>query len=204
VIFLSDAIFPTLPGIAWDITKSPEFYTLTKTSPTGLDVSAVLSAYPRWHFSLVYEFLRDDGTITGELQQLVGFFLQRYGNVDDFLYLDPTDNTVTNQVISFGDGVTKQFQLCRNFGGFVEPVYGAVEGTVTIAVNGVPTTDFSVSTKALVTFNTAPAANAVITWSGKFYYRVKFNDPTTEFNNFLYKLWEAKKVEFTSVKRVIT
>lgn len=201
---MSDAIFPTLPGIAWDITKAPEFYTITKTSPTGLDVSAVLSAYPRWHFSLVYEYLRDDGTTAGELQQLVGFFLQRYGNVDDFLYLDPTDNAVANQVIAIGDGATKQFQLCRNFGGFVEPIYGVVEGTPTISVNGVPAANLSINSKALVTFDAAPDVNAVISWSGKFYYRVKFNDPMTEFNNFLYKLWEAKKIEFTSVKRVIT
>ena len=201
---MSDAIFPTLPGLDWDVSKTPEFYTITKTSPTGLDVSAVLAAYPRWHFSLSYAFLRDDGTTTGELQQLVGFFLQRYGNVDDFLYLDPSDNTATNQVISIGDGVTKQFQLCRNYGGFVEPVYGVVSGTPKISVDGVLTTDIYISSKGLVTFNTAPAANAVLSWSGKYYYRVKFNDPTTEFNNFLYKLWEAKKVEFTSVKRVIT
>lgn len=201
---MSDAIFPTLPGLDWDVSKTPEFYTITKTSPTGLDVSAVLAAYPRWHFSLSYAFLRDDGTTTGELQQLVGFFLQRYGNVDDFLYLDPSDNTATNQVISIGDGVTKQFQLCRNYGGFVEPVYGVVSGTPKIAVDGVLTTDISISSKGLVTFNTAPAVNAVISWSGKYYYRVKFNDTSTEFNNFLYKLWEAKKVEFTSVKRVIT
>lgn len=199
---MSDAIFPTLRGLSWDIGKTPEFFTLTNTSPTGLDVSAVLGAFPRWHFSLQYSFLRDDGTQYGDLQQLVGFFLQRYGNVDDFLYLDPSDHTVNNQIIATADGRTTQFQLCRSYGGFVEPIYGVL-GTPVITVNGIPTKPLCVSTKALVTLNTPPPFGTKIAWSGQFYFRVKFNDPSTEFNNFLYKLWEAKKVEFTSVKRVI-
>lgn len=199
---MSNAVFPTLPGLAWDVSKTPEFFTLTKTSPTGLDISAVLGAYPRWKFSLTYEFLRDSGTAKGELQQLIGFFLQRYGNVDDFLYLDPDDHTATNQVIGTGDGTTTQFQLCRNYAGFVEPVYG-VAGTPLLTVAGIPA-PCTVSAKALVTFDTAPTANSRIAWSGTFYYRVKFDESSMEFNKFLHKMWEAKKVEFTSVKRVLT
>jgi len=199
---MSDAIFPTLRGLMWDSTKTPEFSTITTTSVSGLDVSAALCAFPRWHFSLSYEFLDDDGTVNGDIQQIIGFFLQRYGNVDDFLYLDPTDNTATNQAIGVGDGANKQFQLCRNYGGFVEPVYG-VQSTPIIKINGVQTTAFTLSTKGLITFITAPAMSATITWSGTFYYRVKFKESMIEFNNFMYKLWEAKKVEFTSLKRVL-
>lgn len=202
---MSDTIFPVIRGLAWDVKKTPEFYTLTATSPTGLNVSAVLSAFPVWHFSLQYSYLRDyisAQNAQNDLQQLVGFFLNRYGNVDDFLYLDPNDNKVTNQVIGIGDGITTQFQLCREFGGFVEPVYGFF-GTPVITVGGTPTTQFTISTKGLVNFN-SPPAGASIAWSGQFYYRVKFNETSMELNNFLYKLWEAKKVEFTSVKRVIS
>lgn len=199
---MSNAIFPNLPGLAWDVTKTPEFFTLTKTSATGLDISAVLGAYPRWNFSLAYEYLRDDGTAEGELQQLIGFFLQRYGNVDDFLYLDPDDHIATDQVIGKGDGSTTQFQLCRNYAGFVEPVYG-VAGMPELKVAGFAS-PCTISDKALVTFNTAPAIDKLITWSGTFYYRVKFKESSAEFSKFLYKLWEAKKIEFTSVKRVLS
>lgn len=198
---MSDAIFPTLRGLSWEATKSPEFFSITSTSVSGLDVSATLSAFPRWNFSLSYEFLDDDGTEDGDIQQIVGFFLQRYGNVDDFLYLDPTDNTAIDQVIGVGDGVTKQFQLVRKYGGFIEPIYG-VQGSPIIKVNGVATA-VTINSKGLITFATAPAIGTTISWSGTFYYRVKFKESTTEFNNFMYNLWECKKIEFTSLKRVL-
>lgn len=200
---MSDAIFPDLPGLSWEASKTPEFYTVNKTSPTGLDVSAVLHAFPRWHFSLSYEFLIDDGTAAGDLQQLVGFFLQRYGNVDDFLFLDPADNLVTNQAIGRGDGGTRSFQLCRNFGGFIEPVYG-VKGRPIVTIGDVPTSAFKVSSKGLVTFNEAPAPGSLIAWSGQFYFRVKFKESMLEVNNFMHNLWEAKSVNLVSVKRVIS
>ena len=200
---MSDAIFPSLRGLKWDTSKAPELYTLNKTSPTGLDVSAVLHAFPRWHFSLSYEFLIDDGTAAGDLQQLVGFFLQRYGNVDDFLFLDPADNLVTNQAIGRGDGITKQFQLCRNFGGFVEPVYGVL-GKPKVTLNGIPITDFTVTPKGKLIFTTPPMPGVVIAWSGQFYFRVKFKESMLEVNNFMHNLWEAKSVNLVSVKRVIS
>lgn len=198
---MSDLVFPKLRGLSWDVTKTPEFYTLTKTSPSGLDVNAVLSAFPKWHFSLSYEFLLDDGTARGELQKLLGLFLACYGNVEDFLYLDPSDHRVMNQLIGSGDGKTTDFQLCRTYAGFTEPIYG-VKDTPVVAVDGVPS-PFSVSSTGIVKFEQPPPERAVITWSGEFYYRVKFKESTMEFNNFAFRLWQAKTVEFASVKRVM-
>lgn len=197
---MSNQVFPTLRGLSWNVTKTPEFFTLTKTSPTGLDVSAVLSAFPRWHFSLSYEFLRDDGTARGELQKLLGLFLACRGNALDFLYLDPNDHKIQNELIGVGDGKTKSFQLCRTYANFTEPIY-AVKGEAAVAVDGVPS-PFSVSSTGVVTFEKAPAARARIFWSGEFYYRVKFKESSLEFNNFASRLWDAKNVEFVSVKRV--
>lgn len=173
---------------------------MTKTSPTGLDVSAVLSAYPRWHFSLSYEFLRDDGSADGDLQQLIGLFLSCYGGAEDFLYLDPNDHKAQNELIGVGDGKTKSYQLCRTYAGFTEPVYG-VKGTPAVVVNNVPM-PFFVSSTGIIKFLNPPPERATIRWSGEFYYRVKFKESTMEFNNFSHNLWEAKIVEFASVKRV--
>lgn len=199
---MSNAIFPELRGLAWDVTKTPEFYTISKTSSTGLDVSAVLSAYPRWHFSLSYEFLRDDGSADGDLQQLAGFFLNRYGNAEDFLYLDPSDHTATDQVIGIGDGIMTKYQLCRTFGGFVEPIFGTPT-MPTVTVNHIENTNFTLDNDGLITFSTPPPAGFVIRWSGSFYYRVKFKESMLEFTNVMHRLWEAKTIEFVSVKRVI-
>lgn len=201
---MSDEIFPKLIGISWDITKTPEFYTISKTSPSGVDVVASLSGYPRWNFTLSYEFLRDTGT-DGELQKLVGFFLQRRGNVQDFLLLDDTDHIIENpQNIGVGDGKTTEFQLIRNYGGFIEPVFGTVSGTVHIFGGGIEITDgVTINAKGLVTFATAPTSGTVLSWTGEFYYRVRFKESSVEFSNFAYKLWEAKTVELVSVKRLL-
>lgn len=198
---MSNLIFPELRGLSWNVTKTPEFYTLTKTSPTGLDVSAVLSAFPRWHFSLSYEFLWDDSTVRGELQKLMGLFLSCYGNVEDFLYRDPNDYKVQNELIGSGDGESKEFQLCRTYAGFTEPIY-AIKDTPVVAVNGIPV-PFSYTSKGVIKFENPPAKQAKIVWSGEFYYRVKFKESSMEFNNFAYQLWEAKTVEFATVKKVL-
>lgn len=198
---MSDLIFPELRGLSWNTTKIPEFYTLTKTSPTGLDVGAVLSAFPKWHFSLSYEFLRDDNIGRSELQKLLGLFLSCYGNVKDFLYRDPNDFQVQNEIIGYGDGESKEFQLCRTYADFTEPIYG-VKDTPVVAINDIPV-PFSYTSNGVIKFETAPAKQVKIAWSGEFYYRVKFKSNSMEFNNFAYQLWEARTVEFASVKKVL-
>ena len=203
---MSEAIFPSFPGLTWDVSKTPEFFSLSKTSPTGVDVSASLGAYPRWHFSLAYEFLKDrEDEATNELHRLLGFFLQRHGSVDDFLFLDPTDNAVlTPQIFGVGDGVTKEFQLCRSLGGFAEPVLGTVSGSEVIYIDGnARTGDVSIS-KGVAIFQTPPALNQKLSWTGNFYFRCRFKENTMEFKNFAFRLWEAKSVEFTSIKRLLS
>ena len=51
-----------------------------------------------------------------------------------------------------------------------------------------------------ITFVSAPAVGAALTWSGQFYKRVRFARDETEFEEFLQDLWSAKKVELITVK----
>ena len=41
----------------------------------------------------------------------MGFFLTTQGQLNTFLYVDPTDNSVGGQVIGIGDGSTVTFTL---------------------------------------------------------------------------------------------
>lgn len=133
---MSNAVFPALPGLAWPIRKSPVWRTKSTESESGRQFTVRKMLYPLWHFSLPMEFLRAKAAYA-ELQSLVGFINARGGRFDDFLYLDPDDNTVTHQLFGVGDGATTQFQLVRPFGGFVEPVYGIANGGVSaIATSG--------------------------------------------------------------------
>ena len=132
-----------------------------------------------------------------EIQSLIAFFNSRQGSFDNFLYSDPSDNTVTAQGFGTGDGVTTAFQLCRSFGGNVEPVM-SLNGAPSIYIGGVlktAGTGYTVS-NGMVTFTSAPAAAATLTWTGAYYYRCRFLADEQEFENFMYQLWAVKKLEF--------
>ena len=196
---MSYSVFPVLPGLKFDITKSPEFSTLIQKSTSGFETAVTFWSYPIWHFALAYEFLRDDATYN-ELKTLLGFFLQRKGSFERFLYSDPSDNKVTAQGIGSGDGHATQFQLVRSFGGFDEPMY-FINGAPVIYLNGSKMlSGWSVDSYGMITFTSAPAIGALITADFSFYYRVRFDKDLQEYNEFMYQLWELQTCELTSVK----
>lgn len=51
-----------------------------------------------------------------------------------------------------------------------------------------------------VTFLTAPAAGASLSWTGGYYWRVRFKENKLEFQQFLQKLWEARQVDLVGRK----
>jgi uncharacterized protein (TIGR02217 family) len=85
-----------------------------------------------------------------------------------------------DQVIGIGDGTTTVFQLTKTYSSTtqsqVRNITRPQPGTVIIAVNGTLNTNWTVDdTTGLVTFGTAPAANAVITAGFLFYVPVRFD-----------------------------
>lgn len=197
---MSNAIFPTLPGLTWSSTKASQFSTRIQRSVSGRELRAAYYSTPIWKFSLSYEFLRADAR--QELQQLIGFFNARQGSFDSFLYFDPTDNACSKQIFNIGDGVTSRFKLSRNLGGFVEPI-SALRTLSSIQYDGVnvsANTYTANMSDGTVTFVPPPPAGTVLSWTGEFYFRVRFAQDTTEFENFMHNLWSAKKVELVSAK----
>jgi uncharacterized protein (TIGR02217 family) len=191
---MSNALFPSLPGLTWDTPISPQFNTKVHRSVSGNEVRAAFMVNPLWKFMLNYEFLRDDIT-NNELKTLVGFFNARKGQFDSFLYLNPSDNSVSNQQFGVGDGVRAAFQLVRSYGDYTEPVQN-VSGGVAVKINGVTNTGFTVSPTGLVTFSAVPANGAILTWSGGYYYRCRFLADSADFNQFMKNLYNLSKLEF--------
>lgn len=132
---MSTAVLPTLAGLGFDVVRTPQWDTVIQQSLSGKETRIAKQSYPRWKWELRYNVLRSTGPYT-ELQQLAGFFNQRQGKFDTFLYQDADDNSVLGQTIGTGDGVTKQFQLIRAFGGFIEPVI-APNAFNALYINGV-------------------------------------------------------------------
>lgn len=191
---MSNAIYPSLPGLAWPVMKQPEFSTSIKKSVSGKEFRAAFMQFPLWTFELTYEYLRN-GVAGNDLNTLTGFFLARQGSFDSFLFTEPSDHAVADQLLGVGDGVTTSFQLIRALGTFVEPVQN-VNALANIKVNGVVVSNYTLGSTGIVTFTTPPAVNAQLTWSGSYFFRVRFLQDTSQFSQFMQDLWELKKVQF--------
>jgi uncharacterized protein (TIGR02217 family) len=223
---MSNLLFPKIRGLGWSITKNPTFSTEIQSSLAGREVRVQNFQNPIWEFTLAYEYLMNDPRSRDEneqtpLETLVGFFLARGGQFDDFL-LNETDLTqrqedsvFSGQPIGTGDGVSVNFQLVRNFGGFLEACQNPATQSATVYVNGVKKiqgTDYNIAL-GLLTFTAAPANGAAITADFTFLHRVRFDAGTSrgssssgmregiEFSNFYFNLYECKEVQLISVRK---
>ncbi|MDB5358845.1 MAG: uncharacterized protein JWO51_142 [Rhodospirillales bacterium] len=198
---MSNAIFPTLPSLSWSTFKRPTFSTRISKRTSGREVRAANYAYPLYEFELTYEALRASQVYV-ELQTLMGFFLQRQGSFDSFLFTDPTDNTVASQVIATGDGVTTSFTLVRAVGGWVEPI-GQAANQPSVYVNGAlqATNTWGITLPNTLTFSAAPGAGQqILVTNLQYYFVCRFSDDVHDYENFMDQLWTLKSCKFVSVK----
>jgi uncharacterized protein (TIGR02217 family) len=206
------AIFPALPGLGWSVTKTPRFAGRTQNAISGRELRVLDQVNPIWTWTLTYSLLRDrwdaraatgPGVGYDELRTLAGFFLQQQGTFQPFLFDDPTDNTIGDQVFGTGDGGVRAFQLVRSMGGFVEPIT-APDIVSAIRFNGVrqdPAGYTIDSETGSVTFATPPPDGHLITADFTYRFRVRFAEDSAEFENFMYQLWQLKQIKLQSVLR---
>jgi hypothetical protein len=138
---MSQAVFPVLPGITWNVLKAPAWSTKVQQSVAGKELRAQFFSRPLYTWTLIYEMLRSSATL--ELQTLIGFFNARQGKYDSFLFNDPADNNVAAHGFGVGDGATTAFQLQRTVGGYVTdplgiwPVYTVPRKNLVIQSEGI-------------------------------------------------------------------
>ena len=129
---MSNLLFPKVRGLGWTITKNPTFSTEIQSSLAGREVRVQNFQNPIWEFTLAYEYLLNDPRSRDEneqtpLETLVGFFLARGGQFDDFL-LNESDLTQRLEDSVFhraahrhrGRSQPRTSSLCATFGGFLE------------------------------------------------------------------------------------
>jgi uncharacterized protein (TIGR02217 family) len=222
---MSNLLFPKIRGLGWTVTKNPTFSTEIQSSLAGREVRVQNFQNPIWEFTLAYEYLLNDPRSRDEneqtpLETLVGFFLVRGGQFDDFLLNESDltqrfeDSVYSGQPIGTADGVNKNFQLVRNFGGFLEACQNPANQAATIYDNGtLQATNAYTITNGLVQFTNAPSAGHSITADFTFLHRVRFDAGTSrgnsasstregiEFSNFYFNLYECKEVQLISVRK---
>jgi len=210
------ATFPVLPGLGWSVSKAPRFATRIQRAVSGRELRVVEQPNPIWTWTLTYSLLRDahdaraasgPGIGYDELRTLAGFFLQQQGSFQPFLFADPTDDTASAQAIGTGDGSATVFQLVRTMGaalpggGFAEPIT-APDAVSAIYFDGVRQSMSGYVVDAatgLVTFASPPPAGQLVTADFTYFFRVRFADDSTEFENFMFQLWALKQVRLQSV-----
>jgi hypothetical protein len=187
----------------WPIKKTPSFKTIVQTPANNRGENRIsLTPYPIWFYELDFSYLKGDmQAMASALQNLVGFFGYVQGQASDWLFEDPFDKTVTNAQFGVGDGTTTTFQLTRSVGLLTDIVQN-LASIPALFSNGVAiaTSAYTVSTTGVIQFTSAPAAGALLTWSGSFWFRCRFlDDEWTDLQEFLFQLWEQKSVKFKSV-----
>jgi uncharacterized protein (TIGR02217 family) len=202
-------VFPALPGLAWSVTKAPTFQTRIQRAVSGRELRALDYPYPLWQFTLVFDFLRDNPAAGhDELRTLMGFFMLCQGAYGSFLFQDPSDYQVSGQQIGIGNASTTSFQLLRTMGttlpggGFPEPIV-APNVVSAVYLDGITQSPASYAVDqntGLLNFATAPGGGQIITADFSYYFRCRFIDDRYDFENFMYRLWQLKKLTFISVR----
>jgi uncharacterized protein (TIGR02217 family) len=209
----AELILPTRPNGSWKYPwkKKPKWntYTITPASRRG-QVRIPLQHFPIWEFDLNISYLKGTEQLSSAYEYLIGFYNDVQGSAQSFLFTDPNDNTVTQTgtpgsssgLLAPGDGVSTQFQLVRQWGGFVDIVQNPsivnvyVNGTLqTLGVNYTYTTQGGV-----ITFTNPPTVGYTITWAGTFYYRIHFlEDTIDDLQQIYYQIWAIDSLKFESV-----
>lgn len=130
--------------------------------------------------------------------------------LEDTYVTGATSGTLVNGFSGIGNGVQTSFQLYRSSSvtgtlKFVEAidtfssyVPAGQPSTPQIYINGSlqSSSTYSVSTlPAVVTFHSAPANGAVISWSGYFAYCAQFDEDSIEFEQFMMQLWDLQSLK---------
>lgn len=138
---MSNEVYPTLPGLDFDVHRAPVWSTSIRKTPSGREYRSGQQIYPLYKRQLTYEFLRSAQAYQ-ELQSLEGFFNRHKGSLDSWLLDDPDDNSVTAHQIGTGNGAITTFQALRNRGGYTEPIYW-IKNVLGLTVGDWQTENFS-------------------------------------------------------------
>lgn len=197
---MSNLIYPALPGLGFNFTRTPIWSTIKQQAVAGDETRVQLQTFPRYQYTITYEFLRSSA-VKPELQTMIGFFNQVGGSFDNFSFDDTDDNSVTGQGIGTGDGATMTFQMARTFGGWTDPIL-AVNAISAVYIDGVAQAgdSYAVDNMGLLTFTAAPGDGLPVTADFTYYWRSRFVDDQYDFDKFMHQLWQQQQLQIITVK----
>lgn len=214
-------IYPrSLPGLTYSKVRRPKHNVSVQTHQSGGEVRMSFWSEPLWEFDLTYEVLRDGfryGRAFDELRQIEGLFLASTGSLTGFAFHDDDDNRVIRTGAATGDGATTAFTLKRWRGtpavagqesigvlDLSEPFNLYLSNSSVIIDPNDATYGYTLNTanpkKQQIVFNTAPANGIALVCDMSFFYWVRFQADSQDFEKFMHQLWALKKVTLVSLR----
>jgi hypothetical protein len=220
-------IFPTTPRLRFNYEKNLVFNTMVKRSAGRQEYRATYwPSSPLWEITFPFKGLRHS-----DMMVLGGFLAVVRGALHSFYFRDvapeisglPLVQGIYNPALPvydpqafLGDGVTKDFQLFRNwnywyleypaFPPFPPTGYGAggqdyggqglgvpLWETPYIYLDGILQTEgYSISQMGLVSFDAAPGYDALLTAEYGFYYKCRLKEDYGKFSNYQALRWSLE------------
>lgn len=136
-------------------------------------------------YEITYPLAERNGQPSEALQQVYNAFLATGGGELSFDFQDWRDHGVEDETFGVGDATETEFPLVKSYpfgtANHVRRIYRPVSA-ITIKVDDVAVSsdDYTVDYDlGIVTFDTAPANEAILTWTGSFNVPVRF-DPSIQ------------------------
>lgn len=120
-------VYPELIGLTYNTVAKPTFSNNIQTNTAGTETRTQYQAYPKWDFTLQYDYLPNEDPTASDFHSLIGFFMARSGGFEDFLFKAPDDYHVEGLDLGVSDGTTTEYDLVRPIGPYREPI-GQVKG----------------------------------------------------------------------------
>ncbi len=203
-----DVRFPV--DIALGATGGPERRTEIVTLGSGFEERNSPWAHSRRNYNAGYGVKTLD-----QLHSVIAFFEARMGRLHSFRWKDYADckscvpqqtPTATDQALGTGDDATTAFQLKKTYSSgaqsYTRDIKTPVAGSVLVAVDASPmASGWSVDTATgIVTFDTAPATDAVLTAGFEFDVPARFDTDRLEINLAHFNAGEIPSIPIVEVR----
>lgn len=161
---MTTTTWPILTNIEMRSSKSQKWNTAIEQVGSGRKRSNTNQLMPLWTISVKFWKLSE-----ADYKTIMGFVALRKGAHEPFYWLDPDDyqeTAVTLPKISSG-----KYQCVMKFGGYIEAVEKVDQ--LTVYVNGTEQAASGYSeSNGVITFATAPASDATVTATYRYYWKV--------------------------------